>query len=677
MPLDQIPRMRPRQEVDEKEMRAARPRLQDRLGRALVAGLVGRERELSLLERQLAADGAIVTFVHGMGGIGKSALLGAAEPHLSAAGARVLRLDGRVIEPTPRGFLGALARLLGAVTFDDVEALADELERDRASTVIVVDEFDRVRLLDDWLRQVLLPALPERTRFVFAGRFAPRSAWLTSPGWSEAVISLRLDALADAPSRELLARRGVSEEAMPPLLSIAHGVPLALTLVTPSQASSLLPQEPNESAILAALAERSADDLRIELKEAVEAACLLRRTTRSMLEAMLGRACDDALFAELAELSFVDHGEEGLTLHETVRHALASRLRSLDPARCLSLRTAAWRKLEALLSEAVPTGPNAWQLTADVLFLVEHPEVREAFFPSYEEGLAVEASEPDDRAAIFEIIERFEPPELRSVFQSWWGLARSAFRVVRDSAGTLQGFVIAAPADSIPRELERVDPLLAAWQADLASGQRRDRGALFVRRSLSREHGQGASDVRAAIWLDIKRDYVAHPSQWALYAATRELEATLPLAKKLGFEDAEIRHGDEETMRLEFGAAGIWSWLRRLVNATELGQDRGWKVTSPGSTGWKLDEAARSLIVNGEAVALSALEYRVLAFLLDKAGHVVTRDSLLDEVWQQRHTGSNVVDAVVRLIRKKLGPYADELETARGHGYRITTTSAR
>jgi hypothetical protein len=677
MPLDQIFRMRPRQEVDEKEMRAARPRLKDRLGRALVAGLVGRERELSLLERQLAADGAVVTFVHGMGGIGKSALLGAAGRRLSALGACVLGLDGRVIEPTPRGFLGALARVLGAVNFDDVEALADELERDRASTVIVVDEFDRVRLLDDWLRQVLLPALPERTRFVFAGRFAPRAAWLTSPGWSEAVISLRLDTLPDVPSRELLARRGVSEDAMPPLLSIARGLPLALTLVTPGKASSHLPEGPNQSAILAALAERSADDLRAELKEALEAACLVRRTTRPMLEAMLGRPCDDALFAELAELSFVDHGEEGLTLHETVRLALASRLRSLDPARYLDLRIAAWRKLEALLSEAVPTGPNAWQLTADVLFLVEHPEVREAFFPSYEERLVVEASEPADRAAVFEIVERFEPTELRSVFQTWWALARSAFRVVRDSEGAIAGFVIAATAASVPRELEAVDPLLAAWQADLRVGPGRDRGALFMRRALSRERGAGASDVRAAIWVDIKRDYVAHPAQWALYAATRELEAVMPLCQKLGFERTELRRGDEETMRLEFGAAGIWSWLRRLVNSTELGQSRGLSASSPGSTGWKLDEAARGLVVNGEAVALSALEYHLLVFLLEKGGSVVTRDALLDGVWQQRHTGSNVVDAVVRLIRKKLGPYADELETVRGHGYRITRTLAR
>lgn len=63
--------------------------------------------------------------------------------------------------------------------------------------------------------------------------------------------------------------------------------------------------------------------------------------------------------------------------------------------------------------------------------------------------------------------------------------------------------------------------------------------------------------------------------------------------------------------------------------------------------------------------------------LAERAGSVVSRDELLDEVWRSRNTGSNVVDAVVRLLRKKLGPYASELETVRGHGYRLSTARSR
>jgi DNA-binding response OmpR family regulator len=87
---------------------------------------------------------------------------------------------------------------------------------------------------------------------------------------------------------------------------------------------------------------------------------------------------------------------------------------------------------------------------------------------------------------------------------------------------------------------------------------------------------------------------------------------------------------------------------------------------------FRLDPAARGLVVGARAEPLSALEYRTLAFLLEREGQVVGRTELLDAVWEQRHAGSNVVDAVIRLLRKKLGPHASQLETVRGHGYRIS-----
>ena len=111
-------------------------------------------------------------------------------------------------------------------------------------------------------------------------------------------------------------------------------------------------------------------------------------------------------------------------------------------------------------------------------------------------------------------------------------------------------------------------------------------------------------------------------------------------------------------MILEFGAKGIWSWLRGLVNA-------------PSTAGWSLDDTSRGLLVDGRAVALSPLEWGVIGELERARGSVVTRDDLLDRVWKQRHAGSNVVDAVVRLLRKKLGPCAEHLETVKGHGYRL------
>ena len=52
--------------------------------------------------------------------------------------------------------------------------------------------------------------------------------------------------------------------------------------------------------------------------------------------------------------------------------------------------------------------------------------------------------------------------------------------------------------------------------------------------------------------------------------------------------------------------------------------------------------------------------------------YTVTRDQLLDQVWgfQDGSGSSNVVDAVVKSLRRKLGDEAELVETVRGFGYR-------
>jgi DNA-binding response OmpR family regulator len=57
--------------------------------------------------------------------------------------------------------------------------------------------------------------------------------------------------------------------------------------------------------------------------------------------------------------------------------------------------------------------------------------------------------------------------------------------------------------------------------------------------------------------------------------------------------------------------------------------------------------------------------------LIRACGHVITRDEMLAAISNTQFTGSNKVDAVVRSLRRKLGPFAPSIETATGHGYRF------
>ena len=69
------------------------------------ARLVGRDDELGVLRRLLGEGGPLVVFIHGIAGIGKSTLVEAFGVEARSAGATVLELDGRAIDPRHEGSL--------------------------------------------------------------------------------------------------------------------------------------------------------------------------------------------------------------------------------------------------------------------------------------------------------------------------------------------------------------------------------------------------------------------------------------------------------------------------------------------------------------------------------------------------------------------------------------------
>ena len=106
--------------------------------------------------------------------------------------------------------------------------------------------------------------------------------------------------------------------------------------------------------------------------------------------------------------------------------------------------------------------------------------------------------------------------------------------------------------------------------------------------------------------------------------------------------------------RLSSAAESVDGWLSRLA-AVELGiADRGF-----------LDPADRTVDLGDERAQLSPLEFGVLATLSERPGRAVTRAELIERVWGTSYVGgSNVVDVVVRSLRRKLGPIANRVETA-------------
>jgi two-component system response regulator RegX3 len=88
-----------------------------------------------------------------------------------------------------------------------------------------------------------------------------------------------------------------------------------------------------------------------------------------------------------------------------------------------------------------------------------------------------------------------------------------------------------------------------------------------------------------------------------------------------------------------------------------------------------VDLAARRATLDGEELALSRKEFDLLAELVRNAGRVVTREDLMDRVWDENWFGSTkTLDVHVRWLRGKLGESAENahyLHTVRGVGFRF------
>ena len=355
--------------------------------------LAGRDREREALADLVRADRPIAAVVHGVAGVGKTALLEAFCADARAEGARLVRLDGRGVEPTQDGFVAALGAALGCAPTE--AAVTAALAGDGDRVVLVVDACEALGMLDTWLARTFVPGLPVNARVLLAGRAAPSGAWTAAYG--DALREVPLGGLAPADAERLLRDAGLD----PDVNLLAHGHPLTLRLACSALRGRSQPAG-DAGTDLGPLVDRLArlylEGLDAPTWRALGAASVTRRMTMSLLGALLPEEPAWDAFERLRALPFVDLGPDGLVVHDTVRAAAATVLRAADPVTYARHRAVAWRTLHAELRRA--TGPDLWRYTADLLYLVDRPIVRQYFFPETVLDCVVEPARPGDWPAI-------------------------------------------------------------------------------------------------------------------------------------------------------------------------------------------------------------------------------------------------------------------------------------
>ena len=115
-------------------------------------------------------------------------------------------------------------------------------------------------------------------------------------------------------------------------------------------------------------------------------------------------------------------------------------------------------------------------------------------------------------------------------------------------------------------------------------------------------------------------------------------------------------------------AARVKALLRRSMKAVG-------DVLSLGPV--SIDFSAQSVKLKGEALELTAFEYRLLEFLVRERARIVPKQELSDYLYPHgEDRDSNVMEVLVGRLRRKLDPEGSlaPIETVRGRGYRFTLT---
>lgn len=300
--------------------------------------------EAADLAGALAEGGrARLLYLHGPGGIGKSVLAAQVVRLLlegdpidaDAVAARLVRIDGRELAPTP-------------------DALRERLSGLGPRAVVVLDTYELLDSLGPALREELLPALPADVRVVLASRTPPEPAWFADP-WGAVLVVHRVGPLDAATAEEVLRRRGVEDpDLRADLLAWADGLPVALAL---GAAAGIANPGGFDVADLdrALLDVLTAGELRGADHDVLAVAAVAPFVDRRLLAAVLPAV--DALAAEewLRGLTFTEQVGRSLALHARIAELVTSALRATEPEYDRELRL---RVVDHLAERALSTEPH-------------------------------------------------------------------------------------------------------------------------------------------------------------------------------------------------------------------------------------------------------------------------------------------------------------------------------
>ena len=127
--------------------------------------------------------------------------------------------------------------------------------------------------------------------------------------------------------------------------------------------------------------------------------------------------------------------------------------------------------------------------------------------------------------------------------------------------------------------------------------------------------------------------------------------------------------GVDEYISKPFSPKILVARIKAILNRTEDKQKE-----NKNYGGIEINTEGRTVTVDGKLVELSLREYELLKYLLDNENIALSRDKILNNVWNYDYYGdSRTIDSHIKKIRHKLGKKGKYIKTIRGIGYKFET----
>jgi DNA-binding CsgD family transcriptional regulator/energy-coupling factor transporter ATP-binding protein EcfA2 len=350
---------------------------------------VGREKELQLLmDHARSKEKPRIVMLHGIGGVGKSTLLDEFQRLAETQGMVVIKVDSLDFKHTKEDFCKAILTEFEEKLSGDFAAATAGILNAKAKEqpiILVIDTYEELHDLDNWLRDQFLSKLNRDILVVLSGRTPLKGKWNTSLAWRTMIQHLEIIPFSRADCKALLSKfHLVNPEDIKRYYTLTNGHPLTLTLAASLGAGSFSAEDDSRT-LYEVLQETTSQWLRelpdMQLSSYIEATAIVRVFDHDLLEHILHTKITPADFNSLTSLSFIRKNRQGWSIHHLLRKSLLQEMQIRSPFR---YQTYFSKGIEYLLNR-IKTSPDKSEMVSELLYVLGDSHIRSTYLDDSQE----------------------------------------------------------------------------------------------------------------------------------------------------------------------------------------------------------------------------------------------------------------------------------------------------